>query len=126
MKSWGLLPASILLSSGELYPIVLRRPEKMGYILISCIDPNYIVFLTEGIEVKANLPYFSNISNIQYYNNTSSNTRVVFDNVRYAESLECNLRDHKIYWIDHPEMIKRGNPNDPTSIETVSPYCIVL
>ena len=98
----------------------------MGCILINCIDPMYIVFLTAGIEVKANLLYFSNISNIQYYNKTASSTRVIFDNFRYVESLECNLRDHKIYWIDFPGIIKRGNPNDPTSTETVSTYCIVL
>ena len=79
------------------------------------------VFFTAGIEVDANLLYFSNISNIQYYNKTASNTRVVFDNLRYGEALECNLCDHKIYWIDLPGMIKRGNPNDPTSVETVSP-----
>ena len=80
-----------------------------------------MAFFTAGIEVEANLLYFSNISNIQYYNETGSNTRVVFDNLRYGEALECNLCDHKIYWIELPGMIKRGNPSDPTSVETVSP-----
>ena len=78
------------------------------------------IFFIAGIEVKASLLYFSNISNIQYYNETGSNTGVVFDNLRYGEALECNLCDHMIYWIDLPGMIKRGNPNDPTSVETVS------
>ena len=76
---------------------------------------------TAGMKAEATLLYFSNISNIQYYNETGNNTRVVFDNLRYGEALECNLCDHKIYWIDLPGMIKRGNPNDPTSVETVSP-----
>ena len=80
-----------------------------------------IVLFPVGIEVEASLLYFSNISNIQYYNRTGGNTRVVFDNLGYGEALECNLYDHKIYWIDMPGMIKRGNPNDPASVETVSP-----
>ena len=75
-----------------------------------------------GIEVEANLLYFSTISNIQYYNETSGNINVVFDNLGYSEELECNLCDHKIYWIElSGSMINRGNPNDPMSVETVSP-----
>ena len=90
--------------------------------LLSLLLPNYT--FPVGIEVEASLLYFSNISNIQYYNRTGSNTRVVFDNLGYGEALECNLCDHKIYWIDLPGMIKRGDPNDPASVETVSPQLI--
>ena len=64
--------------------------------------------------------YFSNISNIQYYNESGSNTQVVFDNLDYGEALECNLCDHMIYWIDLPGMIKRGNPSNLSTVETVS------
>ena len=72
------------------------------------------------MKADSNLLYFSNISNIQYYNETGINTGVVFDNLRCGVALECNLYDHKIYWIDLPGTIKRGDPKDPTSVETVS------
>ena len=64
--------------------------------------------------------YFSNLSNIQYYNETGNNTQVVFDNLGYGESLDCNLCDHMIYWIELPGKIKRGYPNNLSTVETVS------
>lgn len=78
------------------------------------------MFFIAGTKVEANLLYFSNISNIQYYNENSSSTRVVFDNLVFGDALECNSNDRKMYWIELPGMIRRGNPNDPASIETVS------
>jgi len=61
--------------------------------------------------------YFSNLNNIQLL--SDNQTTIVLEGLELAESLDCNIRDQKIYWIDQAGNIKRGTPNNQSSIEVV-------
>ena len=107
----ALLTHSVYLDSG---PDSLAVLIKRSTFITSCI---YALF---SAATQPQVLYFSNVLNIQCFNESSNATEVVFDNLQYGEALECNLYDHRIYWIDLPGMIKRGHPNNPESVETVS------
>jgi len=61
--------------------------------------------------------YFTNLNDIQLLNNNL--TTVVLGGLELAESLDCNICDQKIYWVDQAGKIKRGTPNNQSSIEVV-------
>jgi len=61
--------------------------------------------------------YFTNLNDIQLLNNNL--TTVVLDGLELAESLDCNICDQKIYWVDQAGKIKRGTPNNQSSIEVI-------
>ena len=68
--------------------------------------------------------YFTNLNSIQLLNNNLST--VVLGGLEQAESLDCNVCDQRIYWVDMLGKIKKGIPNNQSSIEVVGyhGYCI--
>ena len=96
-----------------------------GCVISRCLY-NYKTFLSAATQPGFPVLYFSNLFDIQYYNESGNSTRVVFDGLGYGESIECNLCDHMIYWIELPGKIKRGNPNNLSTIETVSDFLHTL
>lgn len=73
--------------------------------------------------------YFSNLKTIAVFANNT--TAVVFQDRSQTGAVECNPnpRDQRIYWIDlasnndvNRPMIKKGIPNDPSSVEIVSQF----
>ena len=50
---------------------------------------------------------------------------VVLGGLEQAESLDCNVCDQRIYWVDMLGKIKKGIPNNQSSIEVVGchGYC---
>ena len=68
--------------------------------------------------------YFTNLNSIELLSNNLST--VVLGGLEHAESLDCNVCDQRIYWVDMVGKIKKGIPNNQSSIEVVGchDYCI--
>ena len=66
--------------------------------------------------------YFSNNNDIMRLTNGSST--VVIPGLKLVDTIECNICDRMIYWVDQnpPVAIRRALPGNASFVETVSPY----
>ncbi len=57
---------------------------------------------------------------------TNGSSTVVIPGLKVVDTIECNIRDRMIYWVDQnpPVAIRRALPGNASSVETVS-HCVV-
>ena len=69
--------------------------------------------------------YFSNNNDIMRLTNGSST--VVIPGLKLVDTIECNICDRMIYWVDQnpPVAIRRALPGNASSVETVS-HCVCV